>query len=364
MKTAHTNAEHLEARLEDLRKSAAFRNYETARQHVLQILDNAGRAESNADPSEYWSEELRNIDYMFDASPLVVERLRQHTYHITGIWSYNYRSHRDRQQAQHAAKLAALLEVGDRDLFVPESPLLGGFGFELELGLANIDTLKFFEVLIALDRAEVLRDFRCSECRQTVWEIGAGWGGLAYVFKTLFPDTTYVISDLPELFLYSATYLMTAFPEAKFTFHSGAESPLDEQDWNESDFVFIPAHATQAVNPPRIDLALNMVSFQEMTTAQVEAYVRHAYSRKVPFLYSLNRERSGYNPDLRGVSAIMAERYWLHEIELLSVTYQELPDVISPINRKRKKEQQQGKIASSRPENRYRHLIGWRRIAA
>ena len=51
--------------------------------------------------------------------------------------------------------------------------------------------------------------------RKLVWEIGAGWGGFAYQFKTLFPDVTYVIVDLPELFLFSATYLMTLFPEAK-----------------------------------------------------------------------------------------------------------------------------------------------------
>ena len=49
-------------------------------------------------------------------------------------------------------------------------------------------------------------------------EIGAGWGGFAYQFKTLFPKTTYVVVDFPELFLFSASYLVTVFPEAKVRF--------------------------------------------------------------------------------------------------------------------------------------------------
>ena len=42
-------------------------------------------AASDADaPSSYWQEELANFEYMLDASPLIIEKLRHHTHHITG----------------------------------------------------------------------------------------------------------------------------------------------------------------------------------------------------------------------------------------------------------------------------------------
>jgi hypothetical protein len=358
-----TAAELLRERLEKGASSHPFRSYRIVRERVLEMLDHAEHDSArDSRPSEYWHDELASLEYMLDASPLVIERLRHHCYHVTGIWPYSYRAHRDRSAQQHAAKLSALLEVGDPTLFVPESPLLGGFGFELEHGLANVDTLKFFEVLLALDAAEILQKFRDGAERRLVWEIGAGWGGFAYAFKTLFPDTTYVISDLPQLFLYSATYLMSAFPGATFTFHTSVDEPITEDEWSRSDFVFVPAHALDAVRPPSTDLAVNMISFQEMTTEQVEQYVRHAHDLEVPFLYSLNRERSNYNPELRGVTAILEKLYWLHEVDILPVSYQVFPDRVPVPTRGDKKRRQQGESSPRRDDNNYHHIVGWRRL--
>ncbi|HEX7072148.1 MAG TPA: putative sugar O-methyltransferase, partial [Rhodothermales bacterium] len=314
----------------------------------------------NVRPSDYWTEELQNIDYMFDASPLVVERLRHHCYHITGVWPYQYRTHKDRVQHRHQVKLEALLDAGSPRLFVPESPSLGGFGFETEHGLVNVDTLKYFEVTLALERANALQPFAQGERRAVAWEIGSGWGGFAYVFKTLFPNTTYVMSDLPELFLYSGTYLSAVFPDATVTYWNGPGEPID---WEASDFVFVPAHALDAVQPPSVDLALNMISFQEMSTEQVEAYVAHAHALGTPYFYSLNRERSLYNPELLGVTAIMQKRFWLHEIEVLPVAYTDMPETIPTVDRKERKRRQQGERAlSPEDERRYRHVVGWPRI--
>jgi hypothetical protein len=335
-----TFGDSLARKVEEARRSAAYANYLRAREAVVAMLDAA-----DADPSEYWAEELENVEYLLDASPLIVEQLRRHCYHVTGIWPYNYRAHRDAARDQHRAKLDALLELGGgSDLFVPESPALGGFGFPLEEGLVNLDTLKFFEALLALQRGEVLAGLRESGERRIVWEIGAGWGGFAYQLKTLFPNVTYVITDLPQLFLYSGTYLPTLFPDASVHFCTDG----DVNDWLRHDFVFVPSTALAAVTPPRLDLVVNMVSFQEMTTEQVRAYSEHAHALEAPFVYSLNRERSNYNPELDGVGAILSERFWLHELKLLPVSYQQMLD---------------RKVRADDP-NRYRHLIGWRRTSA
>lgn len=347
-------ARQLDERLAAARSSDAYRNYLAVRDHVLAMLEARVEEEAvsaAATPSAYWREELQNIEYLLDASPLVVDRLRQHCYHVTGVWPYQYRSHKDRGEHRHNLKLEALRELGDSELFVPEPPLLGGFGFPVEGGFFNTDTLKFFEVLIALDRGAALAPFRRPKRRRPVaWEIGSGWGGFAYTFKTLFPDSTYVMVDLPELFLFSATYLATAFPEATIRYWEPGLA-ISEREWLEADFVLLPNTALEEVTPPHIDLAINMVSFQEMTTDQVDRYVAHAHDRRTPLLYSLNRETGAYNPELTSVSEILGKYYRSHQVDVLPVPYGHFPE---PVPRPVKGE------TSMRAKG-YRHLIGWRR---
>lgn len=333
----------LEDRLAELRERTSFQAYETVRDRVLALLDGGGEA---ARPSAYWVDELETLEYLLDASPLIIDRLRHHTYPITGIRAYDYRSGKD--ATRFAEKLAALIELAGGDqLLVPESRALGGFGHEIDGRLCNTDTLKYFEVLIGMERAGVLGALRGAAQRPVVLEIGAGWGGFAYQLKRLFPDVTYVIIDLPELFLFSATYLATTFPDAKTWFW---ERPGDEQAIPpEADFAFVPHYALDGLELERLDLTVNMVSFQEMTEAQVDAYAAKVHALSSAFLYSLNRERSHYNEELTSVSAVLDKRFWLRELPLLGINYTKLTD---PKRAKR----------SDRDANDYRHIVGTPRM--
>jgi len=329
-----------EARLQTLAASPAYRHYRHVRERVLEMR---AAAADGGRPSAYWTEELANFEYMLDASPLIVDTLRHHTFHLTGLRVYDYRSHRDRLRERLVEKLRALQALAPEGLLVPEWRGLGGFGFEVDGALYNIDTLKFFEVLLALERGAVLPEFRGNTERRLVWEIGAGWGGFPYQFKTLCPNVTYAITDFPELFLFSATYLMTAFPDARVGFWGDGPPERLLEHWQDYDFLFLPHTALGEFRPPRLDLTVNMVSFQEMTQAQVTAYVEHAYRLECPFLYSLNRDRSGYNPEIDSVSDIIARSYWPRELSILPVPYQKMLD--------------------EKPSARdYKHVIGWRRV--
>lgn len=351
-------AQEVAERARRLRESAAFGAYERVREHVFRMKDlEAGRRGGTNEPSAYWSEELANFDYMLDASPMVISKLRHHSYHLTGLRVYEYRSNHDAQQRRFGAKLRALVDRGGGDLLVPEARELGGFGFEIDGDLYNLDTLKFYEALIAMRDGGVLGPLLRDDEPRVVLEIGAGWGGFAYQVKRLCPRTTYVIVDFPELFLFSATYLMTLFPEARFVFCDDARTERELADGVDADFVFIPHTSLEHVDLPRLDLTINMVSFQEMTAAQVEAYARYAYAQNCPYLYSLNRARSAYNRELDSVSESIARWYWPHEIPVLPVSYNELPDrgarALAP--------------QTWLPRRRgmpYRHLVGWRRIEA
>ncbi|HEY6362184.1 MAG TPA: putative sugar O-methyltransferase, partial [Vicinamibacterales bacterium] len=332
-----------------------FAAYLRARDEVLRIKEYAGKrpadAPAPADPSVYWAEELANIDYLVEASPLIVRKLRQHAFHITGIRPYDYRVKDDGRRQHFEQRLRALRGLGGDSLLVPESPALGGFGYAIDGQLFNVDTLKFFEVLIGMERAGVLAALRRLE-RPVVCEIGAGWAGFAYQFKTILPRTTYVLVDFPELFLFSATYLGTLFPGARLLF-CGAADPSSPDGWRDADFVFVPNALAHFVSALPLDLAVNMVSFQEMTDAQVRGYASIAAAAGCPLIYSLNRERSPYNTELVSVSQALADSYRLTEVPVLETDYTSAM-----------KKPPKATRMVERSELAYRHLVGRLDVAA
>src|SRR5436190_22762593 len=87
----------LEQRIGDLRESPAFSNYVEARRHVLAMLD---AADDDPGASEYWREELAGFEYLLDASPLLIDKLRHHSYHVTGLRPYDYRSGKGKTEDQ------------------------------------------------------------------------------------------------------------------------------------------------------------------------------------------------------------------------------------------------------------------------
>jgi len=332
--------------------SSEFNAYLRAREAVLSIKRAAGAGGSASHgASAYWTEELENIDYLIEATPLIVRKLRHHAFHITNVRPYDYRTKPDGRREHFEARLDALREIGGEALLVPESPALGGFGYEIGGRLFNIDTIKFYEVLIGLQQGGVLSAIRGIE-RPVVCEIGAGWGGFAYQFKTLFPRSTVVIVDFPELFLFSATYLGAVFPDARMLF-VGTEDAPSADGWRAADFVFVPHTLSRLVSAMPLDLTINMVSFQEMTDTQVRGYAAMAASAGCPLLYSLNRERSLFNTELISVSEALADYYRLTEVHVLDTDYtgafKKPPKRSTPVD-------------ASEP--RYRHFVGRRDPAA
>lgn len=375
--TTDSSKEWLLQQIESSKNSPAYGNYLEIRDFVLRIMD----ANPHQDASLYWQEELAGFDYFLDASPLLVNKLRHQCYHLTGIRDYEYRNHH-REKAQEAFhnKLAALRRFDPEGrLLVGESPELGGFGFQIDDFLINLDTLKFYEVLIGLDRAGLLAPFsrpvgETSE-RKAILEIGAGWGGFAYQFKTLYPQSPYLIVDLPQTLLFSGTYLKTLFPECRFLLVDEAQPTIDKSMLEEFDFILIPHYVWPHLQMEQLDLAINMISFQEMTSGQVEDYVARLSGWGCPNLYSLNRDVSSHNTELSSVSGIMARYYDLKPVEILDVAYTELkvpvkkesqPDSRSWVKwlrtalsaKQRKKIKAQAQKRQEKERFLYRHLAG------
>ena len=301
------------------------RHYLDVRERVMGMIDEMQPLETHS-PSEYWKAELAGLDYMLDASPLIIRKLREHCYHLTGLRAYDYREHHEHRRQPLANKLALLRQQENKGLRVPESPLLGGFGYTIDGDLYNLDTLKFYECLIALQKANLLADLAAEKNdRKIVVEIGGGWGGFAYQLKTLFPEITYVIIDLPQAFLFSAVYLKTLFPAAKIFLYGDQPATGWTDDPKAYDFIFLPHYLIENLKLDDIFLVINMVSFQEMTSAQVDNYVSKAAQLGCPNIFSLNRDRSRHNPQLTAVSDIISKYYHHSEIKVLDIPYVDLP---------------------------------------
>jgi len=345
------------------RRTDLFQYYLLVKDRILAMIDEM-ETYNDAMPSSYWQEELAGFDYIFDASPLIIAKLREHCHHITGIKSYEYRDHHSHRKAQFAHKLNLLRAEDKRGRFVPESPLLGGFGYRINGALVNIDTLKFYESLIALDKARLLDQFSLKDnVRHSVLEIGAGWGGFAYQFHTLFPDVTYVIVDLPHVLLFSLLYLKALFPDAS-TFVYG-DKPIEYVFANaySYDFVFLPYYIFQQLELSNVDLAINIASFQEMTTGQVDTYVNKLIQLGCPYIYSMNRNRSRHNTDLTSVPAILGKYYDCKKIKVLDSMYVDFPDhdrsngVTASLKDMIKRWKRRNKLRK-KALYQYRHIIG------
>lgn len=301
------------------RKSIHYRKYLISRREILNMIN---RTENRNLASKYWKEELAGFEYMFDASPLIINKLRHHTYHLTGLHDYNYRKHHNHSLVKFQKKFNYLKQKDKSNLFIGESQKLGGFGFRIDGYLINLDTLKFYEALIIMDHSGLLDTFRNGQSK-TILEIGAGWGGFAYQFKSLFKDVNYIIVDLPGSLLFSATYLLTLFPSANYKFITN-HNDLIKLSTNTYDFIFIPYYLWHDLKFTPPDLIVNMVSFQEMTSSQVEGYIKKSSSWGVKKIYSLNRDRSPNNTQLATVSSILKKYFHIKNIGLFKLQYLQL----------------------------------------
>jgi len=387
-------SDRLKRSIEENRDDVLFQHYLIIRDCILAMIDEM-EAYGDVMPSDYWQEELAGFDYLFDASPLIIARLREHCHHITGIRSYEYRNHHLHRKKLFAHKLALLQAEDKKGLFVPESPLLGGFGYRINGCLVNIDTLKFYECLLALDRVNLLDQFSGKhEVQPSVMEIGAGWGGFAYQFKTLFPDVTYVIVDLPHVLLFSSVYLKALFPEASMLVYRGntqnrvekpgcifmsvggqdilnpampvyGDKPAEHVFANAHiyDFIFLPHYLLPQFDINNLRLAVNIASFQEMTTGQVDGYINRLVQLRCSNIYSMNRNRSRHNTQLTSVGMILDKYYECNEIKVLDEIYLDFPDpeksrnVMASLKNRIHRWEKRKKTHKKEPYQ-YRHIAG------
>jgi hypothetical protein len=153
-----------------------------------------------------------------------------------------------------AGEIARFKAVLPTYMHVAPPLVLGEAGWTVDGILFNRDVVAYWERAALLWQAGFLdRDSpRFLKEGSRVLEIGGGYGGLAYHISRVAKNIEYVVVDLPESLAYSAIYLTVVAPETKWLF-------LSNYRWRQLSGHF--------------DLAINTLSFSEMTETQVRTYL-------------------------------------------------------------------------------------------
>lgn len=86
----------------------------------------------------------------------------------------------------------------------------------------------------------------------------------------MFPESRYIIVDLPDVLVLSSVFLSSIYPEARHYFYNG--SKISRQNILENDFIFLPHFAINSIPEDICGIVWNEGSMGEMTKEIVDNY--------------------------------------------------------------------------------------------
>ena len=263
-------------------------------------------------PNEYWSDVCSSFDYMLGLPEESFSNLKVHTYHITGDSYLHYDGHRDSAAFRSAVDLDGMTEGIPPQMVLNEPS--GGIGFAYDDGrFVNIDVLRYQRVVNTLYRRGVIGEISSDnpENKNIVLEIGGGYGGLAHQLSNVLGQSTYVIVDLPETLLFSAAYLTLHNPGKSIYLYDSADSSnlISQEEARSYDFVLVPNYKLGSLADWSFALAINMISFQEMSAPQVNEYLDFIRERCTGVLYCWNMDSHVQNTDLLSMAEMLRGRF-------------------------------------------------------
>ena len=163
-----------------------------------------------------------------------------------------------------------------------------------------------------------------------ILEIGAGQGHLSIQLKRIFPKSTIIFLDLPEMSALQRWYQWKNFPKAKvFDYIEYKKNGINNLYKKKYDFAFLPGWVIKDIKNESIDLVINISSMQEMHLKIISDYMFHVNRivKNDGFFYCSNRYRkidSGISVNIKEYQfgnywyLIESQRLfgkpWLHEL--------------------------------------------------
>lgn len=274
-----------------------------------------------ATPSKYWSDFCSTFDYMLGLDEEYFDKLRLHTYHLTGDNYQKYFFEKGKDSMQNEWNILTKTIPAEYIISEPE----GGIGFQLADGrMISMDLLRYQHSICTLYHNKVLANIiKNPGARPVILEIGAGYGALAHHLSRIIGHCTCIIVDLPETLIFSASYLTLLNPDKKlYLYEKNTFSRIVQQESiKDFDFIFIPNYKLSALSNISFDLVMNVASFQEMKKEQVKSYLDFIAKTCTGYLYSWNQNVKPKNREPLNVTNLLKEHFELNEIS--KITWQE-----------------------------------------
>lgn len=298
---------------------------------IVSMLEERHRLENRdvnvVSPSKYWLDFCSFFDYVLWLPEESFSKLRLHTYHLTAdnyqiyYFSVNEKPFRDFWKE---------LIKGIPSKYVLYEPE-GGIGYSFDNGkTVSHDILRFQHIVNTFYRHGIIYPRADNDQkRKLVLEIGAGYGGLAHHLSDILGNVTYVIVDLPETLLFSASYLSLHNPDKRIYVYSDSNFAefVRSGDFNSYDFVLIPNYRLDELRHLQFDLAINIASLQEMRPDQVNTYLGFIAETCRGVFYSWNQDSHPKNTELGNLSEMIRAMFEITEVSVGKLpTSLELPN--------------------------------------
>lgn len=293
-----------------------------ARKYVLAQLEERNRLYPEFGPAWPWTLVVRAHSYVFRLPAEELRRIRLHADIFNGMMGaghYLIDVQLDAESAVAGNGYAFLGEDVPKDFWAREYDLPGmeevKYGYNYRGFVVNAVTAPRQQNVCNLYR--LTQDIDRDKDRIVFVEIGGGYGSLALDVRRVFPNCAYSIFDLPESLIFSASYLITHRPDLRvYVYAPGDDLQAILADFNAYDFAFIPNYLSDAIsNYPHIDIALNSVSFPEMSEESVRRYLKNLQPKLRRFFMSINcRFPQNDQPGRPGTDDVLADYFPLYPL--------------------------------------------------
>ncbi len=243
-------------------------------------------------PAWPWTLVTQQHSYVFDLPAEHLRRVRLHADVINGTLgaeSYLMDPLRDGNAYARDSGYEFLGEGIPLDRWAREYPVPGmekiQYGYNYKDLVLNVITVPRQQNACNFHR---LIDDR--EARHVFVEIGGGYGSFALDMRQILPNCAYVIVDLPETLIFSASYLLSHCPDLRVYVYAPGDNPAEIlKDTDSFDFAFIPNYRASALSAlPHIDFGYNSISFPEMSLDSVKQYLDLISPKLRRFFMSVN----------------------------------------------------------------------------
>jgi hypothetical protein len=190
--------------------------------------------------------------------------------------------------------------------------------------LVNLESASYQERLQILYRTRLLDRLK-QKLRPTIVEIGGGFGALAFCIKRIVPEARYVIVDLPGSLVHSACWLAQWCPASRIAVYQ------PESSVPTADFVLMPHTTFSGALELSIDLAINTLSFSEMSAETVADYASQIAKRLTldGVLFEQNFDNSRYRDPRFCNPAIALQQHFSHRLIVPGKYWRGVPSVWS-----------------------------------